>query len=70
MRVNVHPSGRDQQTIRVDFAMTRTRLATHADDFAIGDCEVTCEARPAGAVDNFAIANYQVVHSSFSSTGS
>ena len=64
VRVDVDPAGRDQETVGVDFALGRALLAAHRGDAVAGDRHVTRERRLAGAIDDGAAANDDVVHGS------
>ena len=60
--VDVDEAGRDEQTGRVDFAPRRASLAADRSDLAAIDSDVADEAGLAGAVDDFSIADYEVMH--------
>ena len=64
MRVHVDPAGRDQKPGRVDLAPAGTELAADRGDPLAGDRHVAGEGRLAGAVDDGAAANDDVVHES------
>ena len=64
MRVHVDPAGRDQQAVGVDVAPGRALLAAHGGDAAVGDRNVAREGCLAGAIDDGAAANDDVVHGS------
>ena len=64
VRVHVDPAGRDQQAVGVDLAPGRALLAADRGDPAVRDRHVAGERRLAGAVDDGAAANDDVVHGS------
>ena len=64
MGVHVDPAGRHQQAVGVDLAPGRALLAADRGDPAVRDRHVAGEARLAGAIDDGAAANDDVVHGS------
>ena len=62
MGVHVDPAGRDHQARGVDLALAGALLAADRGDAAAGDRHVARERRLAGAVDDGAAANDDVVH--------
>src|SRR4051812_23322925 len=62
MGMRIDPAGRDQQSVRADFAPARPRLAADLADAVAVDGEVTGEAWTAGAVDDGAAADDGVMH--------
>ena len=64
MGMHVDPAGRDQQAGGIDLALAGTLFAADRRNAAVGDGDVACECRLAGAVDNIAAANDDVVHGS------
>ena len=67
MRVHVDPAGRDQKAGGVDLAPGRALFAADCDDAVARNRYVAGEGRLAGAVDDGAAANDDVVHGSRSS---
>ena len=64
MGVDVDPAGRHQEARGVDLALGRPLLAADGGDPPVGDRHVAGETRLAGAVDDGAAANDDVVHGS------
>ena len=64
MGVHVDPAGRDQEARGVDLALAGALLAADAGDASARDRHIPGEWRLAGAVDNGAAANDDVVHGS------
>jgi hypothetical protein len=60
--VNIDESGRDEESGRVDFAPTRAGLAADRSDLAVIDCDIADVRGLAGAIDDFSIADYEVMH--------
>ncbi len=68
MGVHVDPAGRDQKAAGVDLAPGRTLFAADCDDAVARNRYVAGEGRLAGAVDDGAAANNDVMHGSRSCT--
>ena len=64
MGVHVDPAGRDQKSVGVDVAPGRSLLAADGGNAAVLYGDVAGERRLAGAVDDGAAANDDVVHES------
>jgi hypothetical protein len=62
MGMDVHPSGRYQRAGGIDFAPPRPSLAARGAYHARVDCQVAAKCRFAAAVDDFAIADHEVMH--------
>src|SRR5580704_12140650 len=62
MGVHVDPARRDHQASGVDLALAGAKLAADRGDAAAGNRHVARERRLAGAVDDGAAANDDVVH--------
>jgi len=60
--VHVHPSGGDQEPIRVDLPARRRVPAADLDNTLAGNADISGEARLAGAIDDGPAANDDVVH--------
>ena len=62
MRVNVHPTRREQQAAGVDLVPRGAKISTDGGDVFTGDGHVPFEGGRAAAVDNPCVAYEQVVH--------
>src|SRR5579871_4358547 len=62
MGVHVDPAGRHHQAIGVDLALGGPQLAADSGDLAVSDGDITAEGGLAGAVDDRAATNNDVVH--------
>ena len=62
MGVDIDPAWSDQQPGSVDFALGGASLAPNRRDGSRVDRDVAGERRFPAAVDDFAIADYQVMH--------
>ena len=62
MGVDIDPAGRHQMALGVDIAPPRTQRAAHGADMGAVDGQIADMAGRAGAVDDGAVANDQVVH--------
>ena len=62
VRVHVDPARGDQPAVGLDLALARTGLAADLDDLVAGEGDVAGEGRCAGAIDDGAAANDDVVH--------
>src|SRR5229473_222649 len=62
MGVDINPARRYQQAASVDFAPTSASLAADCYDFAVFNSNVAVERWRSRAIDDFAIANDEVIH--------
>jgi hypothetical protein len=62
MGVDIDPAGRDQQAAGVDFAPPGASLTSNRGDFAASDCDIAIKRRRSRAVNDFAIANDEIIH--------
>jgi hypothetical protein len=62
MSVDIDKAGRDEKSGGVDFAPARASLATDTGDLAAIDRDVANESGLTGTIDDFAIADYEVMH--------
>src|SRR5271155_2662315 len=62
MRVDIDPSGRYQQAVSIDLAAAWSCLAAGRRDDAAVDCDVAVACRSAGAINDFAVPDYAVMH--------
>ena len=69
MRVHVDPAGRHQQARGVDLAPSRTKFAADLDEALARDRQIAGERGLAGAIDDGAAANDDVVHRSLLEPG-
>ncbi len=65
MRMRIHPAGRDQKPVGVDLAPRRPLFAADAGDAPAGDGDVAGKGLGAGAVDDRAAADDDIVHGRF-----
>jgi hypothetical protein len=65
VRVHVDETGRDQQAVGVELAPPGAVDASHLDDDAVGDRDVGRHRGRAGAVDDGAATDHEVVHQDF-----
>src|SRR5215469_15638753 len=62
MRMSVDPTGRDQKPVGIDITLGGPLFAANRGDAAIGNRDVAREGGLAGAVNDLATANDDVVH--------
>jgi hypothetical protein len=60
--MNIHPAGREHQTVGVDFALASAKLAADGRNVLAIDGYIAMGGRGAGTVDDERVANNQIVH--------
>jgi hypothetical protein len=64
--VDIDPSGRDEETCRIDLAPPLAHVAGDGDDAIAVDRDIGSALLGSGAIDDGSTANYEVVHVLFS----
>ena len=63
MGMGIHPTRDHQQTTGINFAGAIPAYVAEGNNHAVAHGDIDCLRRGTRAIDHFAIANYQIVHS-------